>query len=263
MMKLVLPFALAGLLAMTTPAFAQSAFDGVWKVDLASAQLPDKPYVQSLQDGVYACSSCVPAYSIPADGKMHKVDGFSYWDETSIQIVDGQTVEEAQKLNGRPVGTSRSQVSADGATLTTTWTDTSAPDGTTSSGQGTMSRIAAGAAGGHAISGSWKNEAVSSASEASLTATMHLADGVFSFKTGNGYGYEARLGGPAVPITGDLAGATATVRQLADGSIEETDHINGERTSITTLTPTADGSISIKYENLKVGTTTNYKVIRQ
>lgn len=263
MMKLVLPFALAGLLTLTTPAFAQSAFDGVWKVDLASAQLPDKPYVQSLKDGVYTCSSCVPVYSIPADGKMHKVEGFSYWDETSMRIVDGQTVEEAQKLRGRPVATFRSQVSADGATLITTWTDTSAPDGTTGSGEGTMSRIAAGATGAHAISGSWKSEAVSSASEASLTATVHLADGVFSFTSGTGYRYEARLGGPAVPIIGDLAGATATVRQLADGSIEEAEHINGEATSITTLTPPADGAMTIKYESLKDGTTTTYKVIRQ
>lgn len=263
MMKLVLPFALAGLLTLTTPAFAQSAFDGVWKVDLASAQLPDKPYVHSLKDGVYTCNSCVPVYSIPADGEMHKVEGFSYWDETSIRIVDGQTVEEAQKLRGRPVSTSRSQVSADGATLITTWTDTSAPDGTSSTGEGTMSRIAAGAAGAHAISGSWKNEAVSSASEASLTATMRLADGVFGFMTGNGYSYEARLGGPAVPITGDLAGATATVRQLADGSIEEAEHINGEVASIMTLTPTADGAMTVKFKNLKTDTTTSYKLIRQ
>jgi hypothetical protein len=180
-----------------------------------------------------------------------------------MRVVDGRTVEEAQKLNGRPVGTSRSQVSTDGATLTTTWTDTSAPDGSATAGEGTMSRIAAGATGAHAISGSWKNEAVSSISEASLTATMRLADGVFSFMSGTGYSYEARLGGPAVPITGDLAGATATVRQLADGSIEETDHINGEATSVTTLTPAADGSITIKFDNLKVGTTTSYKVIRQ
>lgn len=263
MTKLILPFALAGLLTMTAPAFAQSAFDGVWKVDLASAQLPDKPYVHSLKDGVYTCSSCVPAYSIRADGEMHKVDGFSYWDEASIRIVDSQTVEEAQTLRGRPVSTSRSQVSADGATLITTWTDTSAPDGTASSGEGTMSRIAPGATDAHAISGAWKNEAVSSASEASLTATIRLADGVFSFMTGNGYSYEARLDGPAVPIIGDLAGATATVRQLPDGSIEEAEYINGEAASMMTLTPTSDGEMAVKFKNLKTDTTTSYKLIRQ
>lgn len=262
-MKLVLPLALAGLLAMSTPVFAQSAFDGVWKVDLASAKLPDRPYVQSLHDGTYTCSSCVPVYSIPADGEMHDVEGFSYWDATSVRIVDDQTVEEAQMLDGRPVGTSRSQVSADGATLTTTWTDTSAPDGTTTSGEGRMSRLAAGATGSHAISGSWKNEAVSNVSEASLTATMTLVDGVFSFRSGTGYSYEARLDGPAVPITGDLAGATATVRQLADGSIQETDHINGEATSVMTLTPAPSGAMMVKFENLKVGTTTSYQLVRQ
>lgn len=262
-MKLVLPFALAGLLVSTTPVFAQSAFDGVWKIDLASAQLPDRPYVVSLQDGVYTCTSCVPSYSVPADGQMHKVEGFPYWDETSVRVVDAHTVDDAQKLKGRAVGTSRSQISADGATMTTAWTDTSAPDGTTSTGGTRMSRVASGATGAHAMSGSWKSEAVANISDASLLATLKLDAGMFSFHQGNGYAFEARLGGPAVPITGDLAGATATVRQLANGSIEETDHINGEAVSVTTMTPTADGAMSIKIDNLKLGTSVSYKLIKQ
>ena len=146
-MKLVLPFALAGLLVTTTPVFAQSAFDGVWKVDLASAQLPSRPYVITLKDGVYTCTSCVPSYSVPADGQMHKVEGFPYWDETSVRVVGARTVEDAQKLNGRAVGTGRSEISADGATMTTTWTDTSAPDGSTTTGESRMSRIAPAPAG--------------------------------------------------------------------------------------------------------------------
>lgn len=262
-MKLVLPFALAGLLVATTPVFAQSAFDGVWKIDLASAQLPSRPYVVTLKDGVYTCTSCVPSYSVPADGQMHKVEGFPYWDETSVRVVDARTVDDAQKLNGRAVGTGRSEISADGATMTTTWTDTSAPDGSTTTGESRMSRIAAGPAGAHAMSGSWKSEAVANISDASLLATLRLQDGVFSFASGNGYSYEVRLGGPAVPITGDLAGATATVRQLADGSIEETDHVNGEAISKVTMTPAADGTITVKIDNLKVGTTTTYKVVKQ
>lgn len=262
-MKLVLPFALAGLLAIAAPAFAQSAYDGVWKIDLASAQLPDRPYVVSLENGTYTCSSCVPVYTVPADGQMHKVEGFDYWDEVAVRIVDAHTVDDAQKLKGRAVGTSRSRVSDDGATLTTTWTDTSAPDGVAITGENTMTRIAPAASGAHAMSGSWKNAGVANVSDATLTATLHLADGVFSFTSGSGYSYVARLGGPAVPITGDLAGATATVRQLEDGSIEETDHINGEAASVTTLTPASDGSITVKIDNLKVGTTTTYKILKQ
>lgn len=263
MMKAILSLALTAFIAMTTPAIAQSAFDGVWKIDLVSAELSERPYVVTLQDGVFTCTSCVPAYSVLADGKMHKVEGFSYWDEVSVRVVDGRTIEEAQKLKGRPMGTSQSQISSDGRTMTTAWTDTSAPDGTTSSGENTMTRIATGTPGGHALSGSWKNEAVSSASDASLTATIGLVNDVLSFKTGNGYGYDVRLGGPAVPITGDLAGATATAFRLANGSIEVTEHINGEATSRSTLTPSGDGSMMVKADNLKLSTTTNYKVIRQ
>lgn len=262
-MKLVFPFALAGLLALSTPTFAQSAFDGVWKIDLASAQLPDRPYVVSLEGGIYSCRFCVPAYSVPADGEMHKVEGFPYWDEIAVRVVDDHTIEDAQNFEGKSIGTSRARISADGATLTNSWTDTSAPDGTTSTGESTMSRIAAGPPGAHAISGSWKSEAVANISDSSLLATLHLEDGVFSFASANGYSYEARVGGPAVPITGDQAGATATVRQLADGSLEETDHVDGVAISVATMTPAADGTIVVKFDNPKTGTTTTYKLIKQ
>lgn len=262
MMKRVVLFTLAGLLAMTTPALAQSAYDGVWKIDLASAQLPDRPQVWSLKDGVYSCSSCVPAYAIPADGQFHKVEGYSYWDEMSLRIVDDHTIDDAQRLKGRQVAATRSQVSTDGHTLKVTWTDTSAPNGMASTGEASMSRVAPGEAGAHAISGSWKSEAVASISEASLIATMRLADGVFSFESGEGYRFEATLGGPAVPVIGDLAGATVSVRQLADGSIEEIDHIDGEPTSKSILTPEADGSILLRAENLKLGTTVSYRLVK-
>ncbi|AYG95693.1 hypothetical protein D8I30_11240 [Brevundimonas naejangsanensis] len=262
MMKRVVLFTLAGLLAMTTPALAQSAYDGVWKIDLSSAQLPDKPQVWSLEDGIYSCSSCVPAYAIPADGQFHKVEGYSYWDEMSLRIVDDRTIDDAQRLKGRQVNATRSQVSADGNTLKVTWTDMSTPNGMASTGEAAMSRVAPGAAGAHAISGSWKSEAVASISENSLIATMRLADGVFSFESGDGYSFEATLGGPAVPVIGDLAGATASVRQLADGSLEEIDYINGEPTSKIILTPAADGSILLRSESLKLGTTVSYKLIR-
>jgi len=262
MMKRFLSFTLASLLAMTTPALAQSAYDGVWKVDLSSVQLPDRPQVWSLQDGIYSCSSCVPAYAIPADGQFHKVEGYSYWDEMSLRVVDDRTIEDAQRLKGRQVNATRSQVSEDGKTLKVTWTDTSAPNGMASTGEGALSRIAAGPAGAHAISGSWKSEAVANLSENSLIVTMRLADGVFSFESGDGYSFETTLGGAAVPVVGDLAGATASVRQLSDGSLEEVDYINGEPASKVILTPAADGSILLRSENLKLGTTVSYRMVK-
>lgn len=262
MMKRVVLFTLAGLLATATPALAQSAYDGVWKIDLASAQLPDRPQVWSLKDGVYSCSSCVPAYAIPADGQFHTVEGYSYWDEMSLRIVDDRTIDDAQRLKGRQVAATRSQVSVDGNTLKVTWTDTSAPNGMASTGEAAMSRVTPGEAGAHAISGSWKSEGVTSISEDSLVVTMRLADGVFSFESGEGYSFEAILGGPAVPVIGDPAGATASVRQLADGSIEEVDRIDGEPTSKSILTPEADGSILLRSENLKLGTTVSYRLVK-
>lgn len=255
--------AATAMFAMAAPAVAQSAFDGVWKVDIASAQLPDRPMVQSLQNGVYSCSSCVPAYTVPADGQMHKVEGYPYWDEISIRVIDSQTVEIAQSLRERPVGTSQSRVSADNSTVTATWSDTSSPDGTVTSGESTMRRIGAAPSGSHAISGTWGNPSVTRVSDAALIATISLTNTMFSFSVGSGWSYAATLGGPPVPVTGDLAGATAQVRQLPDGSIEETDFINGEATSRMTLTPTNGQSLAIRVEDLKVGTTTSYMAVKQ
>ena len=49
-------------------AMAQSAFDGTWKVDLSKVQMPKKPDVLVLKDGVYQCKTCVPAMTVKADG---------------------------------------------------------------------------------------------------------------------------------------------------------------------------------------------------
>ena len=84
---------LAGaLLVAATPALAADRFDGTWKGDVASATVTGKPDTLLLKNGMYTCSSCTPAYTIKADGAFHAVKGKSYWDETSVAIVDDHTV---------------------------------------------------------------------------------------------------------------------------------------------------------------------------
>ena len=40
--------------------FAQSPFDGTWKTNMAESKLSQKPYVFSVNNGMYDCESCVP-----------------------------------------------------------------------------------------------------------------------------------------------------------------------------------------------------------
>ena len=148
---------LAFLLLSLTPiiALAQSVFDGTWKVDLSTAQMPKKPDVYLLQEGVYHCKTCVPAIDVKADGQDHKVTGHPYFDTVSIKVVDDRTIEETDKKGGNTVTTSKMVVAADGKSATFEFSDRSATNGGPAvTGKGEMTRVAPGPAGSHAISGS-------------------------------------------------------------------------------------------------------------
>lgn len=249
-------------LAFAAPAFAAGTIDGTWKTDLSTVQFTEKPDVFLLKDGVFTCSSCVPVFTVQADGAFHKLTGFPYFDEASVTVVDAGTVEEVDKLKGKVVGTSRSTLSADGKVLTTHWTDSSAPDGSTASGDSLQNRVAPAPVGAHAISGSWRTASVQNMSEAALTFTIGTAGGAFALKTPNGIHYEAKPGGPAVPIVGDNAGTTATVRKIA-GGYEETDWRDGKAVAAYTMTLGADGRLKVVSENKLRGTATTFYMLRQ
>src|SRR5271157_230635 len=103
-------------LAISLPAMAQSAFNGVWKFDLGSYQPPTKPDEYLLKDGMYHCKTCAPPYDIKADGTDQSVKGHPYMDTVAIKVVDDQTIEETDKKGGKVVTTSKTVVSPDGKT---------------------------------------------------------------------------------------------------------------------------------------------------
>jgi hypothetical protein len=111
------------LLLLPLLASAQSQFDGTWKIDMNSVQLPKKPDVFLLQDGMYECKSCVPPISIKADGTDQKVTGQPYFDTMSMKVIDDHNVEGTTKRDGKVVGAENDSISADGDTLNVSWTD--------------------------------------------------------------------------------------------------------------------------------------------
>lgn len=250
-------------LALASPALAD-ALDGTWKVDVASAKFPERPSVYLLNGGVYTCSSCKPVIVVKADGAFHKVSGYPYMDEMAIKVVDGQTVEESDKLKGKLASVSTIKVSTDGRTVSAHWIDYTAPDGKPTSGDSAMVRLKAGPAGAHAISGEWRVEKAENISDAALILTLKLDGDVVKMSTPNGYGYEAKLDGGKAPMVGDPAGTQVTVRKLADGALEETDWRDGQAVSIMTFVPSADGrTANVRVDDKKYGTTTTYAVIKQ
>ena len=250
-----------GLLLAAGPAMAASPFDGAWKLDMATAKAPERPSVFSLKDGVFACTSCVPAYSIPADGRFHAVKDNPYADTRAISVIDPQTVMMVNMKDGRIVLNGMLHLSADGQEMNTTYVDSSTAAGAVTSSS--RQRLSPGPAGSHPISGSWRITKYGEASDNALL--MNLAvDGDSVKFDGLGLTYQAKVGGPAVPLVGDIAGTQITVRRPSPSVIEETSLIKGKVVLVQTYAVADDGkTLKLQVDDKETGATSAYPGVKQ
>ena len=91
--------AVAALLLLPAVTLAQSALVGTWKADLSNMQLPTKPTRALLSKGVYHCQTCVPAYSVKADGQDHAVSGHPYYDSVAVTVI-GEEGDRCERDGG-------------------------------------------------------------------------------------------------------------------------------------------------------------------
>ena len=81
--------------------FAQSPFDGTWKTNMAESKLSQKPYVFSVNNGMYDCESCAPKIkNVKADGQDQPVTGQTF-DTLAVKVIDPNTVEFTGKKAGQ------------------------------------------------------------------------------------------------------------------------------------------------------------------
>ncbi|HVS88585.1 MAG TPA: hypothetical protein VHF01_10250 [Candidatus Acidoferrum sp.] len=263
-MKKPLWFALLVSLSMPGLAMAQSAFDGTWKVDLKTAQFPQKPDVYLLQDGMYHCKTCVPPIDIKADGQDQKVAGHPYYDTMSIKVVDDHTIEGTNKKNGKTVATAKMRVSPDGNTLMFEFTDSSATNADPVTGKGEETRVAKGPAGSHAISGSWRTAKMENMSDNGLTITYKVEGNSLNMSTPTGQSYTAKLDGTEAPYKGDPGTSSVSVKRLDKNTIEETDKRDGKVISIARITVAADGkTMTVAVDDKLQGTTSKFVAAKQ
>ena len=244
-----------------TPAAAAAGIEGTWKADLASSQYEDEPDVYLLKDGQYNCSSCNPPLTVAADGKFHPVADRPYYDSAAITVVDDRTVKFERKKGDRDVGSSTWTLSADGKTLNVDFIDKSAA--TPVSGKGTSTRVAAAPAGAHGVSGSWKANTLQSLSDEGLTFSYDVEGDTIKNRSGDGTSFEAKIGGPEVPVQGDSSGLVVAVTKPSDNSYVETYKRDGKVVGVATVTIGADGKLSGIYENKVQGSTTRYTASKQ
>lgn len=247
-------------------AMAQSSpFDGTWKVDMKKAQLPKKPEVFLLQNGMYSCKTCVPAYEVKADGSDQKVAGNPYFDTLAVKVIDDHNVEITTKKDGKAAGESKNAVSSDGDMLTVSWKYSGNPEGGPISGKDVYKRVGAKApAGANLISGSWRDEKTEDMPDSAITFTFKSAGDEYTYSTPTGQSYTAKLGGGEAPYKGDPGTTSVSLKKINDRTIQETDMRDGKVISVALITVSADGKkMMIDVTDKLHGTTSRFVADKQ
>jgi hypothetical protein len=250
-------------LALPLLGWAQSPFDGTWKADTNSAEFSKKPDIFAItKDGMYECKTCVPPIKVKADGQWHEVTGHPYADKLMVKAVDDKHVEQASQKGGKDMGSEKDTLSDDGKTMTVEWVDKSAPNGKEVSGKSVLTRVAAGPAGSHPFSGSWRAEKVSGINDEGLLFTYKTtADGV-DWSAPTGQSYSAKFNGPDVPIQGDPGNTMVSIKKVGANGLEEIDKRNGKVVSVAKITVDG-GKMSFVIDDKEHGRTMKFVAAKQ
>ena len=242
--------------------FGQTPFDGTWMVKLDTVKLPTKPDTYVLNKSIYECLTCVPKVTVKANGTDQGVTGHPYYDTIAVRVINATSVEIIQKKDGKVMSTETETVSADGKTLTDKGTDTTGTKPVT--WETTSTRVSAGPAGSHALSGSWRTEKFNNVSSNGLTVTFRSTANGLRMSDQNGRSYEAKFDGNDYPILGDPGHTKVWLRRIGTRVIEETDGRGGKIVGVSRMTVSTHGnSISVEYTDKERGTTTTYTMERQ
>jgi hypothetical protein len=252
------------LLLLPMLGWAQSPFDGTWKVDMSKSKLPKKPDEYLLKDGMYECKSCKPVIKIKADGQMQPVSGHPYIDMMMVKVVDDKHVESASTKNGKDTGKVSMSVSDDGKTLTSNWAYYGNPTGGPVSGTDTYTRVGKAPAGANAISGSWRDEKSDVATADALIFSFKTEGGnTLNYSTPTGQSYTAKIDGKEAPYVGDPGTTSVSLKRIGN-SIVETDYRDGKAISIDLMSVSADGkTMTIDVDDKLHGTKATYIAEKQ
>jgi hypothetical protein len=253
-------------LVLLTPlsAWSQTAFEGTWRADLSTVQLPKKPHKYLLQSGTYKCETCTPPYEVKADGQDHKVTGHPSFDTVSVRVVNDKTVEFTEKKNGKIVGTDKWTVSDDGNQLVEEFTWQPEASNKQQSGKAVSTRVEKGPAGSHAISGSWREEKLQAFSPEVLIVAYTSTGNNLSMKEGTGESYDAKFDGKDYPYRGDPNVTSVSLKKINASTIEETYKRDGKVIRVSRMTISPDGkTMKVDRENKLRGTTTSYVRTKQ
>ena len=225
---------------MPLPAWAAGPFDGTWKSQLDKAQMQSKPMEQSLKGGRYKCVGCDSnaTIDVKAEAGDQPVTGTNDFDSAAVKVVDANTVKVVCKKNKQVALEAVDAVSPDGKTLTRQMT-MHPLQGAPVNGTLTFARAGAAPAGAHAVSGTWNIRSATNFSDAALTVTYRATADGMTMTAATGESYDAKFGGPEVPVKNDRSASTVSIKKIDANRFEETFKHAGKPVQINLIT--ADG----------------------
>jgi hypothetical protein len=243
--------------------FGQSAFDGTWHFKADSAQVTGNNDKVSLDNGTYRCDSCNPKIEAKADGHDHALQGSPYADTINVRAITDHEVEIVSKKDGKFVGRTKRTVSADGKTLTVEFENVI--NGEKANSQFTETRVgdvpssmmvSSNSQSPNKITGEWKPDKLTAASENSMTYTYKMTVDTFSMQGPQASSYEAKLDGKDYPYKGDPGITSVSVKKIDANTVEETDKRDGKVIGVAHMTVDPDGKdLKLNYEDKLQGTT--------
>jgi len=237
--------------------FAQSPFDGTWKTNMSASKLSQKPYMFSVNNGMYDCESCAPKImNLKADGMDQAVTGQTY-DTLAVKVVKPDEIQVTTKKDGKTTGDSTRTASDDGKTLTIMGT-TYPRDGSPYKYTVKFMRVANGPAGSNKTSGSWRIQSIDEENPG-VTMTFKVTGDEVGYSTGAGENWTAKFGGAEVPVKGIYANETVSVKKLSDRSIELTRKRDGKVIAVNKITVSPDGKTMTEvYDSKLTGRVSTY-----
>jgi len=228
-------------LAMTSATWGHSVFDGTWRPEYPQkVSSREKHDVISLKNGVYECRSCVPPYTVNADGVDHTFRDDPSYDTRSVTVVDARTVTRTAKKGGAVVVSSKVTTSEHGTMLTELQ---SIFGGTTHPFVVRLRsrRVGPGDPGSHEISGEWQRLDYDLPNNDEDT-TFHVDGNILSMSDKLGRSFAAKLDGTDAPYLGSPQFTSVSVRLLDSRTIEECDKSHGRVVKITRWVVDPDGT---------------------
>jgi len=238
---------------------ASSPFDGTWVADLSSqGGLPVDDYLVS--DGTYACRSCSPPRSYPADGKPHAIPGDA--DVTSESVtVAGPRAIVTHIVSPAMTRSTTMTVSPDGWTATYISIDHRPGVKGPLRTEYLAKRIAPAPAGAHPVSGKWQGLRYVSVPVQLRTTELHIVGNSLTYRVPIGVSYTARFDGDFVPVSGPYRGkVTAAVVRRGDRQIVETRKEDAKVIATRTFTLLPDGN-SLEIATTAAGSPSTFRVI--